>query len=93
MSNTYLGICLLLCVLACNYRNEENGTNLIRDPILSSIFALSYVTERNLCNVLLKVLIAPWLWGWYVDPKICFTFILIKYASKILLTNFLLLSD
>ena len=84
---------LLLCVHACNYRNEENGTNLILDHSKFSCFGLSYAAEREFCTVLLKASISPWLWRWYGDPKICLTFILIKYTSKILLTDSLPLSD
>ena len=42
---------LFLCVLACNYRKEENGTNLIRDPILSS-HALHYHMQLKEISVL-----------------------------------------
>ena len=94
LSNTYRGICpVVVCtrlqLLKCRKWNKFNS----RSHSKFSCFALSYAAERYFCTVLLKASIAPWLWGWYGDPKICLAFILIKYASKILLTNSLPLSD
>ena len=42
---------LFLCVLACNYRNEGNGANLIRESILSSL-VLHYHMQLKETSVL-----------------------------------------